>query len=60
MQLPDICAICGTREDLTKHHIQWPRKLWKSHPLWSKLITILCEECHDMVHNYYGYTRYEE
>lgn len=47
------CESCGSTHNLHLHHITYERL---TQELISDLV-ILCEECHQRQHNYYGYNR---
>ena len=48
------CRICGGTENLERHHIDGDIR----HNSLEN-ITIICEECHDGIHNIMGVNRYE-
>ena len=41
-----VCVLCGTKENLTKHHVI-PKSLKDNH---ENLTITLCEECHRVPH----------
>ena len=53
------CALCGSKEKLNAHHI----KSWKDYPELRYNIdngTTLCEKCHILYHQQYGYNNKKE
>lgn len=48
------CRICGSVEDLERHHIDGDIRNNNLSNL-----TVLCKECHDKVHSIMGINRYE-
>ena len=49
------CYICGSRENLHRHHIDWHH----NHNVPSNIV-ILCQRCHALIHGGTGYMSLEE
>ncbi len=48
-----ICPTCGIETYRTEHHTIWPRRKYASHPMREKLTILLCQECHQAIHDYW-------
>jgi len=48
------CEICGSKKQLELHHLHY-RTLTKENP---EDVILLCRDCHQKQHNYYGYDRF--
>jgi len=58
-----ICPLCGIHGPLTEHHAIWPGRKkgsrYYKHPMRDIMVILICRLCHDIIHEYYGETRYQ-
>ena len=46
----DHCRICGDYTSLTKHHALYPKKKWQHTENYDYYVTLVCVECHKLIH----------